>query len=695
MGVRCGNSSERRLHRIGLSGDDILQLHVFCRDNLEFRLAIRANGFWGVSLARLQLPAASGFADNGRSMSNTFATDRIELLAPAKNAEVGRQAILHGADAVYIGGPAFGARKQAGNAISDIAELVKFAHRYFARVYVTLNTILRDDELESAQSLAHELYDVGVDALIVQDMAMCELSLPPIALHASTQCDIRTPQRARFLADAGFSQLVLARELSLEQIAAIREAVPNPVVLEIFVHGALCVAFSGQCYISHARTGRSANRGACAQLCRLPYTLLDENGQLVAENKHLLSLKDNDQSKNLSALIAAGARSFKIEGRYKDVAHVKNVTAYYRQRLDGVLGDAPTLQKSSDGSCELSFAPDPKRTFHRGGTDYFAHGRQKDIGAFDAAGFVGPAVGAIKRISRRSFELQLTEDVVLSNGDGLAFMDQSQVVGMQADLVEPIGERLVRVRPNTMPPNLKRGALLHRNRDHTFERLLARPSAERRIAIWGHFEQVSEGFRFTLIDQRGARGSHLLVCDHELAKDAQRAERSLRDKLGRFGNTHYQLQELSIEWSQPAFIPTSRLNQLRREALDGLNKARKRAYTRPPRHEAREDLRYPAKRLSFRANVLNRAALSFYRRCGVDVVEPAFEHPAGFKGQAKRGEAIALMTTKHCLRHAFDRCPKERPEVGPARPMTLLHGDQALALTFDCRACEMLVRNKT
>src|SRR5512142_3348560 len=312
-----------------------------------------------------------------------YPSQALELLAPAKTAGIGREAVLHGADAVYIGGPSFGARDKAGNSMADIAGLVDFAHRFRTRIYVTLNTILHDAELEAARKLAHDCYGIGVDALIVQDMGLLELDLPPIDLHASTQCDIRTPEKARFLSEVGFSQIVLARELTIEEIAQVRAAVPADTVIEHFIHGALCVAYSGQCYISHAHTGRSANRGDCSQACRLPYTLQDDAGRVYAFEKHLLSVKDNNQSANLRALIAAGVRSFKIEGRYKEAPYVKNITGHYRRLLDEILEGRSDLARASSGRTRLFFEPDPDKTFHRGATDYFSQGRQADIGAFD------------------------------------------------------------------------------------------------------------------------------------------------------------------------------------------------------------------------------------------------------------------------------------------------------------------------
>ncbi len=435
---------------------------------------------------------------------SSIPTHSLELLAPAKTAAIGREAILHGADAVYIGGPSFGARHNAVNTVSEIAALVEFAHRYHARIFVTLNTILHDAELEAARRLIHEFYDAGVDALIVQDMGLLELDLPPIDLHASTQCDIRTPEKARFLADVGFSQIVLARELTLEQIAAVRAAVPADTVIEHFIHGALCVAFSGQCYISHAQTGRSANRGDCSQACRLPYTLQDDKGRVVAFDKHLLSVKDNNQSDNMRALVDAGVRSFKIEGRYKEAAYVKNITGHYRQLLDGILAERPELAAASSGRTQLLFTPNPDKTFHRGATDYFSTGRKADIGAFDTPAFVGVPLGTVTRIGPDWFELEADEP--LANGDGLTYLNKREIVGIQANRAERAGKgQSWRVWPNEPManlPGLKTGTALSRNRDHAWDQVLTKKSAERRIDVSARFGESEEGFTLRLAGQR-------------------------------------------------------------------------------------------------------------------------------------------------------------------------------------------------
>lgn len=606
-------------------------------------------------------------------------------------AEIGREAIVHGADAVYIGGPAFGARDKAGNSIAEIAALVEFAHRFHARIYVTLNTILHDDELESARQLAHQCWDAGVDALIVQDLGLLELDLPPIDLHASTQCDIRTPERARFLAEVGFSQIVLARELTIPEIAAVRAAVPQDVVIEHFVHGALCVAYSGQCYISHAQTGRSANRGDCSQACRLPYTLQDQRGQVVAFQKHVLSLKDNNQSANLKALIEAGVGSFKIEGRYKDAPYVKNITGHYRRLIDE-LGEPAT----SSGRTKLFFTPDPDKTFHRGSTDYFANGRQADIGAFDTPAFVGTPLGAVAKVGPDFIDIETT--AAMANGDGLSWQYKQASAGLQANTVARLGATLWRVHPDKPIkelPGLKVGLAINRNRDHAWEQALAKKSAERKIPVEARYAETADGYALTLTDSDGIAATASIVCESQPLKDPTRhagqAEDSLREQLARLGNTDFELTGLLVEWREPRFVPNSLLNQLRRDAVAALIAARLAAYRRPQRRPAVEPPAvYPEASLSFLANVYNHAARSFYEQHGVKLIAAAYE------AHQEAGE-VPLMITRHCLRYSFSLCPKQAKGVTGvqgqvrAEPMMLVNGNERLRLEFDCRACEMHV----
>ncbi|MGE0081635.1 MAG: U32 family peptidase [Thiohalomonadaceae bacterium] len=622
----------------------------------------------------------------------TLPSHQLELLAPAKTADVGREAILHGADAVYIGGPLFGARAHAANSVADIAALARFAHRYHARVFATLNTILHDDELEPARRLAWELYDAGVDALIVQDMGLLELDLPPVALHASTQADIRTPAKARFLADVGFSQLVLARELSLPEIRAIHNA--TDATLEFFVHGALCVAFSGQCYISHAQTGRSANRGDCSQACRLPYTLTDRQGRVVAFEKHLLSLKDNNQSANLRALIDAGIRSFKIEGRYKEAPYVKNITAHYRLLLDEILEERPELARSSSGQSSFTFKPDPDKTFHRGATDYFVNGRGADIGSFDAPAFRGVPIGTVTRVGSDWFEMEAAEP--LHNGDGLSYMRKREVLGARADRVEQRGA-VWRVYPNerlSALPGLQPGTTMYRNRDQAWEQALLKPSAERRIGVSMRLCETAGGLALTLSDVDGCSVTAEAAVELEAAQQGERAEAALRENLARLGNTIFAPTDIRLGFTTPRFVPASVVNALRREAVDMLERERLRRRPQPQRRAAMEPpVAYPEDTLSYLANVYNHKARAFYARHGVSVIDAAFE------AHREAGE-VSLMVTKHCLRHSFSLCPKQAKGVQGvqgqvrAEPMVLASGKDKLTLTFDCRACEMHVMGR-
>ena len=611
----------------------------------------------------------------------------LELLAPAKNAEFGIEAIIHGADAVYIGGPAFGARANAGNPVADIARLVSHAHRFNARVLVALNTILDDEELEEARRLVWQLYDAGADALIVQDMGLLELDLPPIQLHASTQTDIRTPEKARFLEEVGFSQIVLARELSLEQIRKI--AGQTSATLEFFVHGSLCVSYSGLCNISHAHTGRSANRGDCSQSCRLPYSLADQEGRIVAEDKHLLSMKDNNQSDNLRALIDAGISSFKIEGRLKDLSYVKNITAHYRQQLDAIIDDLPDCRRSSSGRSRFFFTPQPEKTFNRGSTDYFLNDRQADIGAFASPKFVGEPIGTVIRIGRDCFEV--SSDAPLHNGDGVTYFNADQeLVGLRINRAEVAGAgyRLFpTLSDGRLPGDLHVGTSLYRNHDQEFERQLEKKSAERRIPARLRFEETADGFALHIEDDEGVSAFGHLPHDKVPAQNAERALSTLRENLGKLGTTIYSVEAIDLAIDTAWFVPASTLNALRRSTLEALDAARMAAYQRPSRLTAVDPPAiYPEAALSYLANVFNRKARAFYEKHGVSVIEPAYEC------HTEKGE-VSLMITKHCLRYSFRLCPKQVKGIRPD-PMVLINGNEKLTLRFDCKPCEMHVIGK-
>ncbi|KAB0515527.1 MULTISPECIES: peptidase U32 family protein [Pseudomonas] len=623
----------------------------------------------------------------------------LELLSPARDVAIAREAILHGADAVYIGGPSFGARHNACNDVSDIAQLVEFARRYHARVFTTINTILHDNELEPARKLIHQLYDAGVDALIVQDLGVMELDIPPIELHASTQTDIRTLGRAKFLDQAGFSQLVLARELNLQEIRAIADE--TDAAIEFFIHGALCVAFSGQCNISHAQNGRSANRGDCSQACRLPYTLKDDQGRVVAFEKHLLSMKDNNQSANIRALVEAGVRSFKIEGRYKDMGYVKNITAYYRQRLDDVLEDRPDLARASSGRTAHFFLPDPEKTFHRGSTDYFVNDRKVDIGAFDTPTFTGLPVGVVEKAGKR--DLQVVTHEPLSNGDGLNVLIKREVVGFRANIAEPKGEfeedgekrYRYRVEPNEMPAGLHQlrpNHPLNRNLDHNWQQALLKTSSERRIGLTWAARLREAQLEVTATSEEGISASVTLPGPFGVANKPEQALDTLRDLLGQLGTTEYHATDIQLDAPQAFFIPNSQLKALRREVIEALTAARVAAHPRGGRKaETTPPPVYPDAHLSFLANVYNQKARDFYHRHGVKLIDAAFE------AHEETGE-VPVMITKHCLRFSFNLCPKQAKGVTGVKtkvaPMQLIHGDEVLTLKFDCKPCEMHVVGK-
>ncbi|MBV7562212.1 U32 family peptidase [Pseudomonas sp. sia0905] len=625
--------------------------------------------------------------------------NHLELLSPARDVEIAREAILHGADAVYIGGPSFGARHNACNEVADIARLVEFARRYHARIFTTINTILHDDELEPARALIHQLYDAGVDALIVQDLGVLDLDIPPIELHASTQTDIRTLGRAKFLDQAGFSQLVLARELNLQEIRAI--ANETDAAIEFFIHGALCVAFSGQCNISHAQTGRSANRGDCSQACRLPYTLKDEKGGVIAYEKHLLSMKDNNQSANLRALVEAGVRSFKIEGRYKDVAYVKNITAHYRRKLDAILEDRPDLARASSGHTAHFFVPDPDKTFHRGSTDYFVTERKVDIGAFDSPTFTGLPVGQVEKVNKRDLIAVTFEP--LSNGDGLNVLVKREVVGFRANICELKGELeedgekryRYRVEPNEMPEGLFRlrpNHPLSRNLDHNWQQALQRTSAERRIGVSWKAELREDTLKLTATSEEGISVDVALPGPFGVANKPEQALDGLRDLLTQLGTTIYHAQGVQLDAPQAFFVPNSQLKSLRREAIEALTAARIAAHPRGSRKaESNPPPVYPESHLSFLANVYNHKAREFYHRHGVQLIDAAYE------AHEEEGE-VPVMITKHCLRFSFNLCPKQAKGVTGVKtkvaPMQLVHGDEVLTLKFDCKPCEMHVIGK-
>ncbi len=636
----------------------------------------------------------------------------LELLAPARDATIGIAAIDHGADAVYIGGPAFGARHAAGNSLDDIAKLTEYAHRYGARAFMALNTLFTDAELEEARRIAFAAADAGVDALILQDMGLLMGPMPDVELHASTQCDIRTPEKAAFLEAVGFSQVVLAREMSLEDIATTRAALKTARI-EAFIHGALCVSYSGQCYISQAMTGRSANRGECAQFCRLPYDVETLDGQVLAKNSHVLSLKDNNQSDNLEAMIAAGVSTFKIEGRLKDVLYVKNITAYYRQKLDAILAAHPELTRASLGKSELRFTPEPEKSFNRGATDYFIHGRQYDkpyeLVELSTPKNAGQPVGVVQEIQPGVITLKPAAGIVLKNGDGFTYFDDhGELSGLAVNRIDAAahGRLKLILRRREIPTGLTRGSLLLRNRDQAFMKVLSGETATRRIPIAARFALSQEGFTLHLaaLDNRGARvaeASASIAFAHEPPKDATRNRDTLINNLLKMGETRYALAPADLELDEAlnAFVPASLANELRRQACLALDAALAAALPPTKRAPVNATAPFPSRFVDYRANVANARAQAFYEQHGARVLAPAFE--------LVPVKDAALMTCRHCIRATLKLCPKMLkafPELLQAhdralfRPDDLILTDSAgdrFRAVFHCKAtpCEMTLHS--
>lgn len=612
----------------------------------------------------------------------------IELLAPARNADCGIEAIRHGADAVYIGGPDFGARAAAGNSVEDIARLCDFAHGYGARIYVTLNTILWDSELKAAEALVWKLYRAGVDALIVQDLALLEMNLPPIALHASTQMDNCTPEKAQWLEAAGFRQIVLARETPLEEIRAIAQTVKVPV--EVFVHGALCVSYSGRCYASQHCFNRSANRGCCAQFCRLAFDLVDGKDRVLVQNAHLLSLRDMNRSQSIDEILDAGVRSFKIEGRLKDTEYVKNVTAYYRRALDEALErrlregkkwKGQDLGRASYGKSELSFRPQLERSFNRGFTEYFLHGRtERPVANFTSPKAMGALIGHVGKVRSRSFQIELTQQAPspITAGDGLCFIDRKEgtLQGFRVNRAE--GNEVF---PNRMP-HLVPGMKLYRSLDFAFNQQLAKPTARRTLQTDWTLRETAEGFAIDVRDESGTHISRQFAYPHEVSRSPQRA--AIERQLSKLGDTPYVLRSLTIDWQEERFIPASQLAAWRRDCVETLQRAHRMNYQRDYAGKVNHELltQLTPERLDFTANVANHLARKFYTEHGTEQLAPAFEL------EEPRGALI--MTCKHCIRKSLHLCKKEDRSVPDPLFLRLPDG-RRFPLQFDCRRCEMKV----
>ena len=612
---------------------------------------------------------------------------KIELLLPAKDLPCGKIAINHGADAVYIGASAFGARQAAGNSLQDLEELVQYAHLYGSKVHVTVNTVLYDNELEDARKLLWDLYNIGVDAVLIQDLGLLKLDIPPIALHASTQCHNHSLERVQFLERVGFTRAVLARETDLETIQQIHDQ--TNIELEAFVHGALCVCYSGQCYISRMMTGRSGNRGACAQICRTRFDLQDANGKMLVHNKHLLSLKDMCRADYLEGMLQAGIVSFKVEGRLKNESYVKNVTAYYRQRIDHILEERPDFQRVGSGTTRFFFTPDLHKTFNREYTPYFIDGQRETMASFDTPKAKGEYIGTLQQTNGKYYYTpQYLKTSSLSspdkgkelgsaivNGDGLCFInEQGELEGFLVNGVE-----CNRIIPQKTLSAFDRVAL-YRNIDKNFEKLLSGKTAERKIAVDVLFEELTDGVRLTLTDEDGCTAVLEESTELVAAQQPEKMADTLRTALSKLGNTPFAVRNISIP-KCTAFLRAGFVNELKNKVVEQLTAVRIAQF-----HPQDIPLRYRPELLFQKAeylrNITNEAHKSVYADFGATEIEYGLDKTEDYAGKT-------VMTCKYCLRHELGWCSRKSSEKCPPQPLCLVSGRFRFRLEFDCSSCVM------
>jgi len=608
---------------------------------------------------------------------------KIELLAPAKNLETGIAAINFGADAVYIGAYKFSARAAAANSIDDIEKLITYAHMYNAKVYAAVNTILYDNELEEAEKLINDLYIRGIDAIIIQDMGILEMSLPPVPLHASTQAYNFDIERIKFFDKTGFSRIVLPRELSLRQIKEIRSI--TSCELEVFIHGALCVSLSGRCYMSASSGGRSANRGECAQPCRKSYILSDSTGIIISKHKYPLSLKDLNHTAHLKDIIDAGADSLKIEGRLKDIGYVKNITAHYRIAIDNILEGKADSIKASSGKVYFDFTPDPFKTFNRGYTDYFLEDKSgsiiNSICSYDTPKSLGKMMGRVSETGSNWFRITGVEKI--NNGDGLAFFDKDRnLTGIKVNRVSD------KIYPLTMN-GIYSDAIIYRNNDKAFEKILSASKAERKIDTAMKLADTDNGFKLTLMDEDGYSYTSEISTSKDISRSDKIDYEQIKKQLSKLGGTIFAASDINIILSKNYFITVSTLNKLRRNAAEKLLEARMADYK--VRHSELKNTRtvYPHKKIDFRYNISNHLAEKFYKNHGVEKIERSFEtSPVQISGP--------LMTTKLCLKHENNLCPKKSGDIIKYKePFYLTDNNVKYSLSFDCKNCLMLIFNST
>jgi putative protease len=602
-----------------------------------------------------------------------MAENKIELLAPAKDLESGIAAINCGADAVYIGAPKFGARAAVGNSIGDISKLIDYAHKYWVKVYATVNTIIYDDELEEVRKLVYDLCNSCVDAIIFQDMALLEMDLPPVPLFASTQTHNYEIERIKFLDELGIKRIILARELSLEQIKSIKAAVKTD--LEFFVHGALCVCLSGQCYLSEAMLGRSANRGECAQPCRLEYTLVDANGNVIVKDKHLLSIRDLNLSAYLYELIDAGITSFKIEGRLKDITYVKNITAYYRKQLDSIMLNNPTLKKSSSGFSIIPFTPDPDKTFNRGYTSYFIDGKDESIGSIDSPKSKGKYLGKVISVGKNNFLIDTKE--VLVNGDGICFHDDSyDLKGMSINKVEG------NVIYSSELEGIKIGTEIFRNHDHAFVNELKK-DCFRKILVNVIVVETEEGLEITAVDEDNISVTHSINLIKESAKNPAQALNIFKNQFSKCGDTIFEIDNIEVKIPQMIFLQVKTINETRRIILNMLEGERIRHHKREKDDLIKHSADLNKAKLDYRANVVNKLSNKFYKMQGAEEIENGFELQKDYPGKV-------LMMCKYCIKDELDMC-QLKTGIKTNEPFFLVNNRKKYQLIFDCKNCFMKI----
>ncbi len=602
---------------------------------------------------------------------------KIELLLPAKDVVCGKTAVSHGADAVYMGAPKFGARQSAGNTLQQIDEMVQYAHLYGSKVYATVNTLVRDSEAKEVERLMHDLYNAGVDAVIVQDMGILKMDIPPIPLHASTQCHNNSVEQVRFLEHAGFRRVILAREMDLEGIRNIRKN--TTVELETFIHGALCVCYSGQCYMSLCLNGRSGNRGECAQVCRQRYSLLDADGHVLQRNKHLLSLRDMNRAPYLAQLLQAGICSLKVEGRLKDELYVKNITAFYRKEIDAFLGENHKYVRSGSGTTRFFFSPDPSKTFNRGFTSYFMTGEREKMASFDTPKAKGEYMGVLKQSQGR---LYYEGDKIVANGDGVCFVNRSG---------ELEGFFVNGMKDNEIIPHKKVSQFnevkLYRNQDRNFEKVLSGKTAERKISVDMVIYETESGISLLMEDEDGMQAVSMLAVDKIPSERPETAMRQMKAALSKLGNTPFELNSLKTE--VPAlFLPASAVNRLRNDAAEQLKRKRIEHF-RPSDQRLQYHPDQMFSRIDYKRNVVNRFSEAVYRDFGAEEIEHGLDLTHDFGGKE-------LMVCKYCLRYELGCCRRKgNTDENLKQPWYLTDGRSRYRLDFDCTNCCMRITEES